>query len=190
MRSVVFGQDVVGNLAGRQAALASTERGIEAAALWLQQALQTSRTTNPNIFQSTNIPGYFPHVDLNAPQRQPWEDAANWTAANSVLVPDARGQATDVMGNRVRYQIYRQCATTGAATPATCVTSLDTAASGSGTSGSGTSGGCVDGQDCGSNQTGTVAAPPRVVHYLVVVRSDGPRDSSTVVQSLISLPIS
>jgi type IV pilus assembly protein PilX len=105
IRSVDTNTMIAGNLAFKQSAIASGDRGVEAAISALS-AMQAGDTLNPladvtDIFNQDNAAnGYYSNADdttlnLTAP--------ANWVDGSSVNV------GTDASGNEVRYIIQRMC---------------------------------------------------------------------------------
>lgn len=105
IRSVDTSTMIAGNLAFKQSAIASGDRGVEAAMSALN-AMQAGDTLNPladatDIFNQNNAAnGYYSNANdttLNL------TDPANWGSGSSVDV------GTDASGNGVRYIIQRMC---------------------------------------------------------------------------------
>jgi len=130
IRSVDTSTLIAGNLAFRQAATASGDRGTEHAMAWLKAVDAAnsavpvmSDTTHPfNIYHGGNYPGtpyldgtpvaspyynqgYYPSVDPNVSLTATSGTRFNWDDSDSVLVrPDP-----DSSGNSTRYIIQRMC---------------------------------------------------------------------------------
>jgi len=105
VRSVDTNTIISGNLAFRQAATSSADRGVEAAitALTATEAANIAKNVFTDTTHAFNIStpanGYYSNVDpaLNLTA------SATWTDANSILV------GTDASGNTVRFIIQRMC---------------------------------------------------------------------------------
>jgi len=119
IRSVDTSTLIAGNLAFRQAATSSSDRGTEAAMTWLSAVDAANSainvltdTTHPfNIYHGGNVgapyysPGYYPSVDPNFSLTATSGTRFNWDDSDSVLVlPDP-----DSSGNSTRYIIQRMC---------------------------------------------------------------------------------
>jgi type IV pilus assembly protein PilX len=96
MRSVDTGTLVSGNVAFRQAALSSGDRGLDAAFTWLKNNSITG-ALNANSFPD----GYYATAYVPAD----WTDSTAWNNAKLV--------GTDANGNTVSYVISRLCANLG-----------------------------------------------------------------------------
>lgn len=108
IRSVDTSTMIAGNLAFRQAATTSGDRGVESAIDALAATETAMKTAGSNVFSDTanafNVTkatnGYYAYTDdstLNL------TDPATWVDANSLLLPD------DGSGYQVRYIIQRIC---------------------------------------------------------------------------------
>jgi type IV pilus assembly protein PilX len=114
IRSVDTSTMIAGNLAFKQTATSSGDRGVEAAVTWLagqQQLLNNSglsvwndNTTPPTLLFNLDNPslGYYSSV---RPVANLTNGSFAWTNANSVSL------GTDASGNSVRYIIERMCIT-------------------------------------------------------------------------------
>jgi type IV pilus assembly protein PilX len=96
MRSVDTGNLVSGNVAFRQAALSSGDRGFDAAFTWLK-----ANATTGVLDGNSATDGYF--AVFNNPTD--WTDSSAWTTQKVV--------GTDANGNTVSYVIHRLCTALG-----------------------------------------------------------------------------
>jgi len=119
IRSVDTSTLIAGNLAFRQAATTSSDRGTEAAMNWLSAVdaansainVLTDPTHPFNIYHGGNVgatyysPGYYPSVDSSFSLTASAGTRIHWDDTDSVLVlPDP-----DSSGNSTRYIIQRMC---------------------------------------------------------------------------------
>ena len=168
MRSVDTSVVIAGNLAFKQTTIQAGDRGVAQATQWLvaNSAGTTLQNTNPGVGYSSARPALEPD----------WNDMASW--ANSVAL---NGGTPDAAGNVVRYVIHRMC--TEAETPYNGKNSgvenqcalaypLSSAALG------------------GSVSTGApVFEGIPNLYYRVTTRIDGPRNTVSVVQASVLIPI-
>lgn len=160
-RSVDTGNVISGNVAFKQATLASADRGIQAAVEWLLTGNNTGNLT-------TDAPanGYFSagatHTNWSEPSI--WDDA--------VEVPDSVGDSPDAAGNRVFYMIHRLCQDPNSGPNENCAQASQNASS-------------TQGGDMG---VGSVPmTPPPAIYYRVSVRVEGPRETLSIVQANIEI---
>lgn len=167
IRSVDTGNLIAGNLAFQQSATNSADVAVEAAVSWLQSnssLLNNDSTTN----DPTTSNGYFATVvNQNPSSTQKWE--AFWNAS---LAGAAKKLAVNSAGNTVFYVIHRQCAY--ALPPSqggNCSASLAV------TSATGNT------EEAGQVQLNGSSG----VYYRITVRVDGPRNTASYVQAVVSL---
>ena len=167
MRSVDTATLIAGNLAFKQGTMQSSDNGIE-------QAYQWMLANRPTLWSSNLGQGY------NSGYATPvWTSPATWTSAVTV--------GTDAAGNTISYQIHRMC---------NCADTLY-------------NGVCATGQSnqCAlDNPTGTGAPPPPSagesftvgapgflqdprVYYRITVRTQGPRNTVSYVQSMVAVAL-
>jgi Tfp pilus assembly protein PilX len=167
MRSVDTATLIAGNLAFKQGTVQSSDDGIERAYQWLL-------ANRPALWSSDLAQGY------NSGYATPvWTSAATW--ASAVIA------GTDAAGNTISYQIHRMC---------NCPDTLY-------------NGVCAAGQSnqCAlDNPTGTGAPPPPSqgesftvgapgflqdprVYYRITVRTQGPRNTVSYVQSMVAVAL-
>lgn len=118
IRSVDTGTLIAGNLALKQSATTSSDRGVEAAIVWLRGTSNASSAQDPlidathpfNISAPTS--GYYANFD---PALSLTDGTFAWDNSDSAPVdPDGSGNPrVDVSGNQVRYVIQRLCRTAG-----------------------------------------------------------------------------
>jgi Tfp pilus assembly protein PilX len=161
MRSVDTGSQVSGNIAFRQAALASGDRGLDAAFTWLKNNVTTGVLDN-----NSQSNGYF--ATVIDPPISPQSGAPDWT--DSSAWGSAFVVGTDTNGNQVSYVIHRMCQTSGPFNN-NCAQAAPSV------------GGAGNGMCVGCNQFNSLPA----VYFRVTVRVDGPRSTFTILQSNVGL---
>ena len=160
---------IAGNMAFQQAATRSGDQGIETAFAWLQ-----ARSTGVTLDTSDSTGGYRADgaalgPNLTATPPQTWD--AYWSATLAARAITA-GQA-DAAGNTVSYVIDRLCRfALSRSSGADCVASPS-----------------ADPNNAGSSQAAGLKPPdpPSVVYYRITVRIDGPRNTVSYVQSIVSM---
>jgi Tfp pilus assembly protein PilX len=167
MRSVDTATLIAGNLAFKQGTMQSADSGIEQAYQWLL-------TNRPTLWSSNPAQGY--NSGYAAPV---WTSPAAWTTAVTV--------GTDAAGNTISYQIHRMC---------NCPDTLY-----NGVCGTGQANQCAL-----DNPTGTGAPPPPSagesftvgapgylqdprVYYRITVRTQGPRNTVSYIQSMVAVAL-
>jgi len=165
-RAVDAGNVIAGNLAFKQSATMSADRGLQAALVWLDNNRNALNDNNPSR-------GYFANTLITEPD---WYSNAIWSNAVDL--------GTDAAGNRVQYLIHRLCRTTGAyngedgtGQPNSCSTSLSKAPVTNATLGS-------------SLQIGAaVYQSSPSVYYRITARVLGPRNTVSIVQATVMVPV-
>ena len=170
MRSVDTATITAGNIGLRQASVNAADQGIQAGVNWLTANLGPT-LVNDNHQPGTASKGYFSSVAANDPD---WYEALNWSEAGQL-----NNGNPDAGGNVVFFLIHRMCAipncdssaTCGGNPPNICASTLSTAA--------------LTGQ--GSDQTRPTDSHTSVpaIHYRVTAKAVGPRNSISIVQSLV-----
>lgn len=157
-RSVSTSNIIAGNLAFQQSAVHAADRGVETAIGWIEgNAAALTADSAAN--------GYYARrVDPAAGQS--WE--AFWTAS---LGAGAVTLAQDAAGNTVSYVIHRLCNNVGApAYPGCSASPVDTGSAGN------------------SYGAGVVAlSSVRQIYYRVTVRVVGPRNTTSLVQTVVAM---
>jgi type IV pilus assembly protein PilX len=165
MRSVDTGVVIAGNMAFKQSAITVADRGTQEAATWL--ATNSAGTT----LQNTNAgAGYFSNYQSPDPD---WFDINSWSDAAVV-----NGGAPDAAGNVVRYLIHRMCTRGDAPYNASSPTNY---------CGLYTAMGITAGSSQQVGATQFLGTPQ--LYYRVTTRVDGPRDTVSVVQTSVLVPI-
>jgi Tfp pilus assembly protein PilX len=162
IRSVDTTVVVAGNLAFSQSAVQSADRGIAAAAKWLEV-----KNTGPDLANTDSGNGYYSSPPVPEPN---WHDIDNWTGASMVL----NGGAADPSGNVVRYVIHRMCVTPGMGWNGNQCARFPTKSSREGGS---------------QNNTAPAYEGPPMLFYRITARVDGPRNTVSVIQSSVLLNI-
>ncbi|MDK2122993.1 pilus assembly PilX family protein [Parachitinimonas caeni] len=171
MKTVDNGNQVVGNFAFRQAAVSAADRGVERAFQWL-----VTNSTSINTMSSTGA-----YLNTRPDPDRNWFADSAWSTA-TVVPANSQSAQTDSLGNKVSYMIVRQCTLPGTPSRQTCMmNTVDPAGSASQ---------CRDGEDCRSGSFTPEVTTKPLVYYAVYVRVQGPRNTVSVVQSLVGLPIS
>ena len=170
MRSVDTATITAGNIGLRQASVNAADQGLQAGVSWLTANLGPT-LINDNHQAGAASKGYFSNVAGSDPD---WYDPLNWNEAGQL-----NNGNPDAGGNVVFFLIHRMCAvpncdtsaTCGGNPPNLCASTLSTAA--------------LTGQ--GSDQTrptdSHVSAP--AIHYRVTSKAVGPRNSISIVQSMV-----
>lgn len=168
MRSVDSTTLIAGNLAFKQRALHASDTGVTAALNWLLANKATLASDNTGV-------GYY----SSSPESFDWANAASWT--NKTVV------GTDAANNQVSYVIHRMCTCANTAYNGTCIAT-------------GLANQCgIDNPSATSNPTplegdtfrvdGIVFSVPGSVYYRVTVRTDGPRNTSSFIQAMLTISI-
>ena len=161
MRSVDTATLIAGNIAFKQGALQSGDRGLEQAYQWLVANRSTLATTNL-------AQGYFSsQANVN------WNDAGSW--ANAVIVSPPN---PDAAGNTVSYVIHRMCNCPNTGVSGNCATgefnqcALDNPV--------GVAPPPAQGDSFVVGSPGYLQDPQ--VFYRITVRSQGPRNTASFIQ--------
>ena len=165
-RSVDASNVIAGNLAFKQSSITSSDRGIQSAVVWLNHN-RLSLTEN-NLTQ-----GYLANTLVVDPD---WFSNDAWSNAVSL--------EADAAGNRVQYLIHRLCRTTGPY---------------NGTDGTGQANNCSSsqsrapatnvnsGSESGNESVNRVMTPN--IYYRITVRVLGPRNTISIIQSTVMIPV-
>jgi Tfp pilus assembly protein PilX len=169
MRSVDTATITAGNIGLRQASVNAADQGIQAGVNWLTANLGPT-LVNDSHQPGTASKGYFSSVAAGDPD---WNDPLNWNEAGQL-----NNGNPDAGGNVVFFLIHRVCSIPNCDTSATCGGKPNTCASTLST-------GALTGQ--GNDQTrptdSHVSAP--AIHYRVTAKAVGPRNSISIVQSMV-----
>lgn len=170
MRSVDTATIVAGNIAFKQSTTNAADQGIRAAQAWLTtNAGTTTLYADNNTFGVSSV-GY----SSSAPASEP-----DWTSITAWSTPAWLNAGNpDAAGNTVSYVIHRLCPCSGVAPNATCLGGASTNICGSTPDSAASSG---EGTEQSSPNFFT--RPPST-HYRVTARAVGPRNSTTIVQTL------
>jgi type IV pilus assembly protein PilX len=167
MRSVDTATLIAGNLAFKQGTIQSSDNGVEQAYQWLLANRAVLANTNTGAGYYSSRPGSEPN----------WNDPLTWASAVSL--------GTDAAGNTTSYVIHRLC---------NCPDTLY-------------NGTCASGpaQQCALTSASNVAPPPGQgdsfavgasgyledpkVFYRITVRTQGPRNTTSFVQSMVAIAL-
>jgi Tfp pilus assembly protein PilX len=162
MRSVDTGSIVAGNIAFRQSSVHAADQGLQSGYTYiLANAGTTVLYNNANDATTASI-GYFSSTADDEPD---WMAAATWVNAGVLNNGNA-----DAGGNVVYYKIERMCKNPNVAPDDSCGSTPDSTA--------------ISGEGVDQSAPNFFTLPP-ATHYRVTARAVGPRNSITVVQTLL-----
>lgn len=170
VRSIDTTNIIAGNLAFQQAARHSADTGVEAAIEWLQD---TSPATLENNDSSRGYRAAMtPTTGLTGTEY--WEALS--ASANPCALPFAAGNCgasalPDTAGNRVSYIIQRLCRTEGNKNGAECASTSSSVLN-------------VGNSEASGEDTFTKTT---AVFYQINVRVDGPRNTVSYIQAIVSM---
>lgn len=176
VRSVDTSTIVAGNLAFRQSGVAAGDAGVEAALAWL--------STNSTLLTKDSPPnGYYATgqdcLDLTGAGRFPVEctpphAVLDWNSAGMV-----KALPEDAAGNKISYVIHRMCDSEGPVDGATCATDQSSLSEGR-----------SKGMATAEKHYGDIKmAAINRVYYRITVRIAGPRNATSHIQTIVSLPV-
>ncbi len=169
MRSVDTATIAAGNIGLRQASVNAADQGIQAGVAWLTANLGPT-LVNDSHQPGTASKGYFSNVAGNDPD---WYDPLNWNEAGQL-----NNGNPDAGGNVVFFLIHRLCSIPNCATSATCGGKPNTCASTLSTAAL-----AQEGNDQ-TRPTDSHASAP-AFHYRVTAKAVGPRNSISIVQTMV-----
>jgi len=150
---------VAGNLAFRNSAVHSSDAGVQSAVAFLQSTVGT-----PTLNTTATNNGYYAVI-----AEPDWDDQTFWSQCSGCTV-----SAADVAGNQVQWVVHRMCSSQGnvnaAGNSCSLLTTTPTAANGGSFSAD-----AVNFSGVAQN------------YYRISVRVLGPRNTSTLVQTFVSL---
>ena len=165
MRSVDTASLVAGNIAFKQSAVNASDQGIQDAYNWI---LSTKGSTTLDADFNGTPPagrGYFSSVPLSESANW-WNNSLQWT--NAYLL---NGGVADASGNIVEYVIHRMCVGANVKAGETdCGSTPDTT--------------LVSGEGVDQSSPNFFTRPP-AIHYRITVRTIGPRNSISIVQTTV-----
>lgn len=166
MRSVDTTTLIAGNLAFKQGTIQSSDNGIEVAFQWLM-------ANRPALANNDLANGYYsakPAASLD------WNNPATWASAVTV--------GTDAAGNTISYLIHRMCTCQNSPYNVNCATvqlcALDAPAAGVPPP-------PAKGDSFAVGAPGFLSDPRP--YYRITVRSQGPRNTASFVQSMVAIPL-
>ena len=150
---------VAGNLAFRNSTVHSSDAGVQSAVLWLQSTVGTARLNTTDVDD-----GYYAVV-----AEPSWDDETFWSQCAGCTV-----SAADDAGNRVQWVIHRMCSIQG-----------NPNATGNSCSLLSSSSSAANGGSFASDATNFSGVAQN--YYRISVRVLGARNTSTMVQTFVSL---
>lgn len=174
IRSVDTNTMIAGNLAFKQSALVSSDRGVETALSWVEAKIAADPTTL-NVDNATNADsGYYatylaPDLDNQATLK----DSATWVEAKSAYAAGtdiSAGTGSD--GNNIRYIVQRMCREAVAPTAEKCL--FGDAETGTGSKG-----------DKDTTEAGGIVKTQQSPMYRVTVKVTGPKNTVSYAQTFV-----
>lgn len=163
MRSVDTSTVVAGNIAFKQSGVGAADQALQAGYTWLIAAAGAALSND------SFVDGYV----SNAPGTEPdWMNNANWGNEKQL-----NGGAKDGAGNVTSYLIHRMCPVPNCAPDATCPGGVNTCGSTANTA-------TVSGEGIDASKPAFFTLPPSI-HYRITARTVGPRNTLTVVQTMV-----
>lgn len=166
MRSVDTATIVAGNIAYKQSTISGADQGLQAAYFWLGSNATgtTLYTNNPGNGYVSNVPGLEPD----------WMNNGSW--ADSFVLNSGN---PDAYGNVISYLIHRMCPVPNCAPGSTCLGNDNVC----GTTPDST---LISGEGIDMSKANPFTKPP-MIHYRITARAVGPRNSTTIVQSMVRI---
>jgi Tfp pilus assembly protein PilX len=170
MRSVDTATLMAGNIAFRQSAVNAADQGLQAGFAWLSANMGGNLNSDNNDSSTASV-GYFASAAMDEPD---WRNSVMWDNAAKL-----NGGAADAAGNKVWYRVERMCPQKDCAANAVCGGVPNTC-------GSTPDPGILsrEGQDFFRQTAGVFTKPP-AIHYRVTAKSEGPRGSVSIVQTML-----
>ncbi|HMH18402.1 MAG TPA: hypothetical protein VK572_09690 [Burkholderiales bacterium] len=168
MRSVDTASLVAGNIAFKQSTIGGADQGLQSAYTWL-----AANAVGTTLYTDNTGAGYLSSVP---PVEPDWTQNASW--ANAVTL---NGGNADLAGNVVSYLIHRMCPVPNCAPGDQCAGTLTANVCGK----------TPDSQTFtgeGTDQSkANYTKKPSAIHYRLTARAVGPRNSVTVVQTMVRI---
>jgi len=159
MRSVDTAGVVAGNIGFKQSAVSASDQGVQDAYNWI-----AARSGTATLNTDDSARGYLSSVPLN--ESGPWwNEPTQWATAYRLNSGNA-----DASGNIVSYLIHRMCPGANTAPSGTCGSTLDST--------------MVSGEGVDQSAPNFFTRPP-AYHYRITVKTEGPRKSISIVQSMV-----
>jgi type IV pilus assembly protein PilX len=168
MRSVDTATILAGNIGLRQATSNAADQGIQAGTTWILANL--TNLDNDNHSTSTGSIGYYSSVAAVEPD---WTDPDNWKEAAQL-----NGGTPDAGGNTVYFLIHRMCKVANCQTTGTCGGVANACASTLANAAL-----TLEGSDQTRPTDSHSTAP--AIHYRVTARAVGPRNSVSIIQTMM-----
>jgi len=166
MRSVDTATIVAGNIAFKQSTVSGADQGLQDAYFWL-----SSNATGTTLYADNTGNGYMSNVPGLDPD---WMNAGAWSNAKVL-----NSGVEDAYGNVISYVIHRMCPVSNCKPGDTCLGQDNVC----GTTPDQT---LVSGEGIDMSKANTFTKPP-MIHYRITARAVGPRNSTTVVQSMVRI---
>ena len=171
MRSVDTGAIVAGNIGFKQSTVNAADQGLQTGYTWLSGLSGSNTLYNDDNALGVSSVGYFSNASSSEPD---WSSATNWIRAANL-----NGGGTDTAGNTIQYVIHRLCPVANCAPNDTCSGAVNTC-------GSTPDNTTVSGDGTDQSSPNTFTRKP-ATHYRITARAVGPRNSITVVQTLLRI---
>jgi Tfp pilus assembly protein PilX len=166
MRSVDTATIVAGNIAYKQSSVSAADQGLQTGYWWL-----SSNATGSTLHGDNTGAGYLSSVPTTEPD---WMNNGSWSNAFAL-----NGDNPDAYGNRIHYLVHRMCPVPNCAPDATCLGNANTC-------GTTPDLRAISGDGLDHSKAGFWTLPPQI-HYRITARAIGPRNSITVVQTMVRI---
>lgn len=166
MRSVDTTTIAAGNIASKQSTVSAADQGLQTGYWWL-----SSNATGATLQTDNTGAGFLSSVPLTEPD---WMNNASWGNAFALNAGNP-----DAYGNRIHYLIHRMCPVPNCAPDATCLGNTNTC-------GTTPDLRAVSGDGLDHTKAEFWKLPPQI-HYRITARALGPRNSITVVQTMVRI---
>ncbi|HZF19840.1 MAG TPA: hypothetical protein VE008_09055 [Burkholderiales bacterium] len=166
MRSVDTATLVAGNIAFKQSTVGGADQGLQAAYTWL-----TANAIGNTLLTDHTGSGYVSSVPGIEPD---WSLSSSWT--NGFTLNNGN---PDVAGNTVSYLIHRMCPVPNCGPNQTCLGQTNVC-------GQTPDPKTFSGEGSDQSKAQFYSKPP-AIHYRLTARAVGPRNSTTVVQTMVRI---
>ena len=167
MRSVDTATVVAGNIAFKQSTVNAADQGLQTGYKWLADI----GTASVTLYNTDTAVGYISAVPGTEPN---WMDNNNWS--NSKVLNSG---SADASGNVVSFLVHRMCPVPNCAPDATCLGNVNSC-------GSTPDSTLITGEGIDQSKPNFFTRPP-AIHYRITSRAVGPRNSITVVQTMVKI---
>jgi type IV pilus assembly protein PilX len=166
MRSVDTASLVAGNIAFKQSTIGGADQGLQSAYAWL-----TANAVGVTLYSDNTGIGYLSSVPAVEPD---WTQSSSWANAYTL-----NSGSKDAAGNVVSYIVHRMCPVPNCGPNNTCAGTANSC-------GSTPDALTFSGEGSDQSKPQTFTKPP-AIHYRLTAKAVGPRNSVTVVQTMVRI---